>query len=947
MTAYRFTGIAAGLVAGIVLAAHTAVILPFALLAILFATGIALLAAGWLAERRWVEWPRSIVFLAALAVSLPMGYHRTQQVREPAHPMALRVRLATFEGGERLTLRGTIATEPEWRGRGQVDITLRVRKLRLANAVADDWTPVQHGNVLVRVFAYRSNRPETLDRLYRLAMPAAYGNEIEVTATYQPSEPPRNPHAFDYAAFLRQNGIETRMRAHIAHVQLLEEKRGNPLTALALRAKTDFLETFKRSVRAPASRIAAAATLGARRSVERIDYRGHDIAEMFRHAGVGHVLAVSGLHVSVIAVLLFALFRMTGASPRIFVPPLIFFLILFALLTGARPSSVRAVVMNSVILFTIAYFRCNLRTATAIGLSASAFVILLNNPLLLFAPSFLLSYGAVLSLIVLAPPFDRFLCTLRGFSALLFLLWFAALIAIGGWRFYWLTRPANLLALTGILWILTMVGSRLNNAMPRMWNTGFARVHPLLRMFIAAQLAIQIGMMLPLSAWFFGRFPVAGILVNLVAIPTVGILVQLGMLLGLVGMIPVIGSLLALPFGAATALVGEFFLLIAFAGATLFPFAATPQPSVLQLGLYYLFVAAILIAEQNRHAILDQLYRRTQFSRGAMRPLTIASSTAALLLIALPFLLLPRGLPKATHLQILASSRYPIITIHGGHRADLIHAGSSFEGASMLFDHLRAKGSVTVGQVYLPSPDPRAGIEGTTALATVMPIQRAMLAVHPEKNQSFTEALGDEYLMRTSAEGVPWAVNYNTAFEALQHAHHAHSNPRELALLASPIQPAWKNIQIRPLPTFDGTIPRFLTSARTPILQAHMHGLSWIIISDTMPEALAVAIADMPECQVLVVSDISARAAYFRWLREAVEQLNPDLLIIAGEAPIAWNNTQAAWLQERQEQGMLWIQTGIDGAVTGHFQRNGTTSLHTHLTKRTFTLLPPTYTQEN
>lgn len=940
MTAYRFTGIVTGLVIGIVLAAHTTWLLPVGVLVLLFCGGASLQVASGRAERHWVAWPRSVVFLTACVLALPLGYQRTRQVLEPANPLSLRTHLANVPAGQRLILRGTIATEPEWRGRRQVDLTLRVRALRGANAdTTTEWTPVRQGRVRVRVYAYRTNRPETLAALYALARPTAYGDEIEVAANYDPGTPPRNPHQFDYPAYLRTNGIETSLRTHIAHVNVLAKRHGNPLTTLALMAKTHFLETFKRTIRAPASRIAAAATLGARRSVEDVDYRGHNITEMFRHAGVGHVLAVSGLHVSVIAVLLFALFRMTGASPKVFVPPLIFFLILFALLTGARPSSVRAVVMNSVILFTIAYFRCNLRTATAIGLSASAFLILLDNPLLLFAPSFLLSYGAVLSLIVLAPPFDRFLCTLRGCSAGFFLLWFAALMAIAGWRFHWLTQPLHLLGLAGVLWLLMLLGTRINHAFPRLWNTGFARIPPLLRMFLAAQLAIQIGMMLPLSAWFFGRFPVAGILVNLVAIPTVGILVQLGMLLGLIGMIPLLGPLIALPFGAATTLVGDFFLWIAYSGAALFPFPAMPQPSIAHLTLYYGCVALILLLEHNRHLLLDQLYRLPARSRLAGQWLPASAPVAACTLIALPLLLHPRGLPLATHLQVLASRRYPLITIHGRHKADIINAGSRFEGARLLFDHLRAKGSVSIHRLYLPAPDPAAGLEGAAALAPLMPIEHVILPVHPSQGQSFTDALGDDYLARHAAEGTRWAVQYNTAYDALWQMQQEQGNPRTWETFTDTPEPSWQNVHIRPLPRFTGPVDRFATSARTPILQADLHGQAWIIISDTTPEALAAALGPTaPACTVLVVSDISTRASFFPWLRTAVEKLSPALVILGGEHPIAWNASRQAWIQTCREKGIQWIETGRDGAVSTTFRRDGSTLLETCLTQRRITL---------
>lgn len=971
MSAYRFTGLAAGLILGIV-AALTEITLLYNLLIVLLILGAVVSWLGWRAEKRWIEWPRTVIFFAALAISLPLGHYRTQQVLDQSHPQALANQLDNFEKGERLVLRGVIVAEPEWRqsridhdkeqeyrGSGRVDITLRVQKIRSSQAVEDEWFPVSSGNALVTVFAYDNSSDESIGHLHRLAMPKSYGNEIEIEARYTPTEPPLNPHDFDYAVFLRQSGVDISMRCHASRVKILNQRIGNPLTALALRTKTYFFKSFKRCIRAPASRIAAASTLGLRRSVERIEYptideqnddkeEGKkdsgpiriDIAEMFRHAGVGHVLAVSGLHVSVIAVLLFALFRMTGTSPRVFVPPLIFFLIVFALLTGARPSAVRAVVMNSFILFAIAYFRCNLRTATAIGLSASAFVILLKNPLLLYAPSFLLSYFAVLSLIILAPPFDRFLCTLRGFSAILFLVWFSLLMGIAGWRFYWLTSPINLLALGGLLWICVIIGGHLNHAMPRMWNTGFARINPLLRMFIAAQLSIQIGMMLPLSAWFFGRFPVAGVLVNLIAIPTVGILVQLGMLVGLIGLIPVIGPLLALPFGASTALVGEFFLLIAYTGARLFPFPAMPQPSVMQLTIYYFIVAAIVLAEQNRHAILDRIYRIPSLQQAQARRQTMLAMGTALILVALPWILRPRGLPAATHMQILAANRYPLITIHGGHRADLVNAGDRFQGSRLLFDHLRAEGSATLGSIFLPAPDPRAGIEGTTALANMLSIRKVLLPEIPSEGERFTKALGDEYLIRTAEEGVPWAANYDEAFDSLMQTHTNNRNPRKLELITNQHAAQWNNIKIETLPPFTNEIPRFLTSAKTPIIKADINNVPWIIITDTMPEALSEALPYAESCRVLVVSDISSRAAYFHWLRNAVEELQPEVLIIGGNEAIKWSEPQQNWLQEIQADGIKIFQTGIDGAIIAKLPREGGIHLQNYLKPRTLHLAP-------
>jgi ComEC/Rec2-related protein len=900
MTTYRITAFTTGLLAGILLATQRpATPIPL-ILALLAATGTILAAAEWICRRHFARYPRPILLLLAFSIALLLGYTRTRSVLTPSHPMGLRAQLQEMDSGERITVRGTIAAEPELRGWGTVDVILRVEAFRRTNDPGETWFPVQKGKVLVRIFGYRSNRAETIDRLHAMAHPGSYGYRIQIHTTYRPNDVPRNQFAFDYGAFLQQHGIEASLRCHITRMEIIGKNTGNPFMALALRAKANFLETYKRTIRAPSSRIVAAATLGVRRAVENTDYREMDIGEMLRHAGVGHVLAVSGLHVSVISVLLFALFKSSGTSPRIFVPSMIFFLILFALLTGARPSSIRAVVMNSVILFCIAYLRCCLRTAMTLGLAISACGILLHNPLILFAPSFLLSYAAVLSLILLTPPIDRHLCSLQGFSAIFF---------------------------------------RFNKRIPRMNRIGSTRIPPTIRLFVSAQIAIQLGMMIPLSAWFFGRFPVAGIFTNLIAIPVVGILVQSGIIIGLLGMIPFIGTALAMPFGATTSLIGELFLLIAYAGAKLFPFPAVPRPSLAQLGLYYLAIGALLLAERHR-AQLGTWIQKKPFPRWNM-PLwaRAATTTAALLLLLAPFARPARVPPAATHLQILASSRYPIILIQGGMHADLIHAGSRTEGPRVVFEHLRAKGSLRLQNIYLPSPDPRAGLEGAAELARFMPIHKVLLPAMPEEGELLTSALQDEYLLLAEKEGKTWATNYNAAFESLRSISRT-KQPHIIleALQNETIHQDWRNATIQPLPAFDGHAPRFLTSARTPLIQLKLHGCVWLVISDTTSDALTASLQHIDACDVLLISDLRSRPGYFRWLRQATERLQPQILIIAGDTPIPWTASQHAWLEKQKDEGRQILQTAIDGSITASFLSSGTTTLRTYLSKRSLVI---------
>lgn len=61
-------------------------------------------------------------------------------------------------------------------------------------------------------------------------------------------------------------------------------------------------------------------------------------------------------------------------------------------------------------------------------------------------------------------------------------------------------------------------------------------------LFVAAQFAIQLGRMISLSAWDFTRWAVGGAVANLLAIPRIGIVFQLAILAGWIGLIPGVGS---------------------------------------------------------------------------------------------------------------------------------------------------------------------------------------------------------------------------------------------------------------------------------------------------------------------------------------------------------------------------------------------------------------------
>ncbi len=316
------------------------------------------------------------------------------------------------------------------------------------------------------------------------------------------------------------------------------------------------------------------------------------IADEFKEAGVNHVLAVSGLHVTIITVMFVGIFSLLRVPRQAYVPLIVLALVVFAVITGARPSTLRAVIMNSLFLMSWAYLDQSLRASVLVGVPVAAFLILLHNPLVVVDPSFTLSFGAILSLALLTGPSLDLLQRLRGNQFVLALLLGVGIswLAVVHWPLVVTPQfllPAGALVAALFVWMGRLqqrgigVPDRIN------WNT----IPSGIGAFLGAQFAIQIGMMIPLSAFYFSRWPFAGAYANLIAIPLIGVNVQLGAIGGLLGLVPVVGPWIALLLGAANWVFCVVFLWIAHASAEVWPYPFVRRPGILFVAAYYALCA--------------------------------------------------------------------------------------------------------------------------------------------------------------------------------------------------------------------------------------------------------------------------------------------------------------------------------------------------------------------
>ncbi len=128
---------------------------------------------------------------------------------------------------------------------------------------------------------------------------------------------------------------------------------------------------------------------------------GQELLTSFDHVGILHLLAISGLHVSVLAGALSLLFR-RGKWSRFIAVAL--FLLLYAGLTNFSPSVIRA---GTMLLCAILAVPLGRRADPPSSLALAFVAILLLQPRALFYTGFQLSFAAVYGLILLTPSFMR------------------------------------------------------------------------------------------------------------------------------------------------------------------------------------------------------------------------------------------------------------------------------------------------------------------------------------------------------------------------------------------------------------------------------------------------------------------------------------------------------------------------------------------------------------
>ncbi|MDO5551481.1 MAG: ComEC/Rec2 family competence protein [Lachnospiraceae bacterium] len=239
----------------------------------------------------------------------------------------------------------------------------------------------EYGKVLVYV---EGEPAETLSAAKKLQI----GQWAEAEGEVGCFQPARNPGQFNFKQYYRSQGISMSLSA-----DRLESRgangRGSPYFDGLYRFRCRCSQILEQICGAADRGIFQAAILGEKGGMD------SEIRDLYQKNGISHILAISGLHLSMIGMGLYRLLRKSGMGYGLAGSAAGVVIVSYGVMTGGSGSAVRAIIML-LASFLAAYLGRTYDLLSA--LSLAALLLSWANPLLIGQSGFQLSFGAVLGI---------------------------------------------------------------------------------------------------------------------------------------------------------------------------------------------------------------------------------------------------------------------------------------------------------------------------------------------------------------------------------------------------------------------------------------------------------------------------------------------------------------------------------------------------------------------
>lgn len=221
------------------------------------------------------------------------------------------------------------------------------------------------------------------------------GNQLYIKGTYTAFERAGNPGQFDERLYYGGCGIDGKLFADSVKVT---DSRCDwfrcMLDSLRQKAAKRLFEVMQEDD----AGMLCAMLLGEKA------YLPEEEKEMYQRTGIGHMLVISGLHISLLAAGLFYFLRSYVMPMKGAVVVTVIFLFLYGQFTGFQVAAARSVLMMSCALIA----RYTGRSYDPLSaLSLSGILTIIQEPMQLFQCGFLLSYTAIGGILLFAPVLEK------------------------------------------------------------------------------------------------------------------------------------------------------------------------------------------------------------------------------------------------------------------------------------------------------------------------------------------------------------------------------------------------------------------------------------------------------------------------------------------------------------------------------------------------------------
>ena len=222
-----------------------------------------------------------------------------------------------------------------------------------------------------------------------------YGDKVLVFGKLSPAYWSGNIGTFNYKKYLKRHHIHGVMKIKDAgNIEIVARNEGNFIIGKAFALKNVIKTINKRSLPDPQAAMLNGILLGMREDIPQ------QIFDMFKKSGIVHILAVSGLHVSLILLMFWGFLKLCRIPKKVAAIILILLVTLYCMVTGMRDPIFRTTIMALAVLVAIIIDR---EQNLYISISLACLTLLLINPYSLFNAGFQLSFIATLGIICLTP----------------------------------------------------------------------------------------------------------------------------------------------------------------------------------------------------------------------------------------------------------------------------------------------------------------------------------------------------------------------------------------------------------------------------------------------------------------------------------------------------------------------------------------------------------------